>query len=142
MGIVRMTKCAASLEENQGWTMQNTSSGIQLTLGEFCLTVGEHKDAQSGQPSAQLAKCGTGSVLSIDENGIQETDSGLCLDITANGEEKNEPVEWYKCNKRPNQIWQVRETPSHLNQIVSAMDGKCLSACGQPVHQPRVMFLI
>merc|ERR1739845_164071 len=88
------------MEEHQGWakTEQGNITQLKLGSGSLCLSLGDKKDAQSGQPSAQLAACSNASILSLEEGRIQESPSGLCLDITAHGRVAGEPLEWYPCS--------------------------------------------
>jgi len=136
--VLRMVSCEATMEENQGWSQQIIGNGTQLKLGDHCLILGAHKDAQSGQPSAQLAPCNSDANLEMDGTRIRDTVTGLCLDITAHGKVSGSPLEWYKCSSdsktNKNQQWSLQETPSHLFQIISAESGKCVSACTQESH--------
>jgi len=133
--ILRMVPCEAGLEEHQGWAVVTSGNATQLSLGELCMTLGMHKDDQSGQPSAQLARCDSASSLILDGERIKEAATGLCLDITAHGGVSGEPLEWYACSgntrTNANQLFSLEETPSHLNQLISAESGRCVSSCTQ-----------
>merc|ERR1711924_226218 len=97
--------------------------------GDFCLGKGPAKDVQSGQPSATLVDCASAVPFEVVGNQLV-AEGNFCLDITANGKIPSEPVEWYPCQGKPkNELWDFVETPAHTQQVVSHMDGKCLSAC-------------
>lgn len=135
--VLRMVSCEDTMEEHQAWAVVTEENVTHLRLGasSLCMTVGEEKDVQSGQPSAQLTPCGEASGLMFDGLRIQDINSGLCLDITAHGRIPGEPLEWYTCSSRSqtnaNQHFTLEETPSHLFQIISAESGKCVSSCTQ-----------
>jgi len=135
--VLRMVPCDATLEEHQGWEVVTAANITRLKLGNLCMTLGDHKDVQSGQPSAQLSNCEFASAVIIDGARIREADTGLCLDVTAHGQVDGQPLEWYTCNTNTktntNQMFSFTETPSHLNQVISAESGKCVSSCTKPL---------
>merc|ERR1712048_36551 len=138
--VLVMRTCDSSILDHQGWTMRNTSNGTKLSIGGLCLPVGSKLDAQSHKPSAQLIACGDAAELTIGPNTVVESQGGTCLDITSNGQEHGEPVEWYKCNGYANQHFTLQDTPAHTSLLISSMDQKCLSACSSAAKES--MFLI
>lgn len=129
--VLYMHDCDSNLDDHMAWIPRNDSSGAAQVIalsGGLCLGSGPAKDPQSGSPSATVVDCSDAVHFTMNDNQVADA-KGLCLDITANGETPGEAVEWYRCGGRKNQLWEFRETPAHTQQVVSQMDGKCLSAC-------------
>jgi len=136
--VVSLHDCDGTLQAHQGWRVTNASGSTTLSLGEFCLGLGPGTDAQSGSPAAQLHSCKSASVVKVVGSAITEA-GGRCLDVTAHGAEAGEPVEWYACNGGSNQAWALSETPSHLYQVTSGVDGKCLSVCSATTAATEIL---
>merc|ERR1712137_298959 len=131
--VLHMRECDGSLADHMVWEIQDADNGTQiLALGNLCLGSGPTTDTQSGQPSATLIDCSLAEKFKV--SGDQISVNGKCLDITANGQTPGEAVEWYACEgSYKNQQWDFRETPAHMQQVVSRMDGKCLTACSAQI---------
>jgi len=131
--VLYMHNCDGNLADHMAWIPRNDSSGASQIIalsGGLCLGKGPATDPQSGAPSATVVDCSEAVHFTMKGNQVADSSGdGLCLDITANGETPGEAVEWYNCNARNNQLWDFVETPAHTQQVVSKMDGKCLSAC-------------
>eukprot|EP00927_Polykrikos_kofoidii_P079260 TRINITY_DN76045_c0_g1_i1.p1 TRINITY_DN76045_c0_g1~~TRINITY_DN76045_c0_g1_i1.p1 ORF type:complete len:881 (-),score=108.57 TRINITY_DN76045_c0_g1_i1:53-2653(-) len=166
--LLELRSCDGSLGSIQTWSLTSDghlelgATSDQLTgrrgggvgtampgAPRFCVAVGPQADVQSGSPSARLRRCDDGVVasLSVDEltrrktqaGQIQEAAGGRCLDVTAHGSIRGEPVEWYACVSGPtdNQVWSLHETPDHRFQVIASLDGKCLTACSPPADFKR-----
>lgn len=151
--VLHMRECDASLSEHMAWELRNVSTSADrwaagrkhdsvknvLALGVLCLGYGPAKDPQSGQPAATLVECASAVQFEVRGSTLAE-DHNACLDVTSHGQTPGERVEWYACQPASyagkNQLFDFVETPGHLQQVVSRMDGRCLSAC--PVFSSRV----
>jgi len=134
--VLYMRDCDSSLSDHMAWTSTNDTSGSAQVLAlpsGLCLGSGPATDAQSGAPSATLVDCSDAVHFTMNGNLVAEVGAGSCLDITSHGGTPGERVEWYSCQDASypgkNQLWDFREDPAHRQQVVSRMDGKCLSAC-------------
>lgn len=125
---VVLRKCE-SQPELQHWELQNVTGGFRLSMNGLCLLVGSAVDPQSGSPSAQVGSCDSSAVLKLNGSQIVEGQHGSCLDVTAHGSEAGEPAEWYSCNPGTNQEWRLRQAAGNTQDVVSLMDGNCLSLC-------------
>jgi len=132
--VLHMRPCDTSLDAYMAWEKHSAGEKQTLSLAGLCLGRGPAQDAQSGQPSATLVNCST-AVL-FEAKAGQLVSDGKCLDVTANGGTPGERVEWYSCEGASytgrNELWDFKETPAHRFQVISRMDGKCLSACPAP----------